>query len=288
MLCTAVIYHSPCRDGFGAAFVAWLWARNHKMNISFYPAHPKDKGPPAAVNDQHVLCVDVCWGPDEMRALAARNKTLLVLDHHESNATAMRSEPYAIFDMERSGVMMAWDHFFPTKPMPQWLRWIGLYDLGRWNAEPNVMNFCTAFNEPEVFSAWEKYMYDTSLVKEIVERGVAYAACDRMRVAQMTESAAYTGALRVGASVVPVRFINQTYPWTNEIGKALLADEQYRSTHVALIWSKRVGDPYSCSLRSADSGPDVAQIAQHFGGGGHPHAAAFRMTEAPETLLEKK
>ena len=40
-------------------------------------------------------------------------------------------------------------------------------------------------------------------------------------------------------------------------------------------------------LRSAPDGLDVAEIAEKFGGGGHKHAAGFRISEAV-TLIENK
>jgi hypothetical protein len=54
------------------------------------------------------------------------------------------------------------------------------------------------------------------------------------------------------------------------------------------IWSVKPDGRVSYSLRSSDGGPDVARIAQRFGGGGHKRAAGFIVDQIVHTPLLPK
>lgn len=67
--------------------------------------------------------------------------------------------------------------------------------------------------------------------------------------------------------------------YISQVGHAIL--EMYNDAEFAAI----VKLP-SVSLRSRDNGIDVGlEIAKHFGGGGHPHAAGFTLKHIPESML---
>lgn len=82
--------------------------------------------------------------------------------------------------------------------------------------------------------------------------------------------------------VTAIFVLNVPYPWISDVGDYVAQDPG----EVAVLWSKSVGEPFSVSLRSGALGPNVATLAQHFGGGGHPHAAAFRTNVLPEEFFE--
>jgi len=58
---------------------------------------------------------------------------------------------------------------------------------------------------------------------------------------------------------------------------------------IAVMWNKKYGEPFRYSMRShSEHGPDVSAIAKSFGGGGHPHAAAFSSEGCPMRYLLKR
>lgn len=52
-------------------------------------------------------------------------------------------------------------------------------------------------------------------------------------------------------------------------------DEVDGARVAACYWDTPEGRVFS--LRSTDTGPDVSEIAKAYGGGGHAHAAGFRV-----------
>src|SRR5260370_778130 len=115
-----VIYHSPCLDGFGAA-----WCFHHFFNrtndhnpVSFHPAVYGDE--PPDVSGCLVYIVDFSY-PLEVLEVMAREQAarIHILDHHKSfaeiaEAAGRISGVTVDLDMARSGAMLAWDHLFST------------------------------------------------------------------------------------------------------------------------------------------------------------------------------
>ena len=77
---------------------------------------------------------------------------------------------------------------------------------------------------------------------------------------------------------VSVRWLGKIHRAVNaplfisELGNALALQSR---SNIGIVWY-RTGKDVRVSLRGIGSA-DVAKIAHRFGGGGHPHAAAFRL-----------
>ncbi|HZS43404.1 MAG TPA: hypothetical protein VFA52_04435 [Candidatus Paceibacterota bacterium] len=103
-----IIYHNNCPDGFSAAYVA-------KMKYPEAELLPLDYGtepPYNRVSGRDVLVVDFSWRKREQnRKLAELSKSFLILDHHKTAQAELENEPYAVFDMNKSGVGITWDYF---------------------------------------------------------------------------------------------------------------------------------------------------------------------------------
>lgn len=280
---TTVVYHSPCNDGFGAAFVAWLFFRSRGLEPPRFVGARHQDAPPD-VTGERVLVVDISWPRATMEKMHAQADAMLILDHHKTAQAELADLEYAFFDMDRSGVVLSWGYFFsPDEPIPSFLYWIGLRDLWRHRAVPDADAFTTAFPGTPDFEVWNEYYKSVAKVRQCVEQGKQMLANKEVALNQMASNAV-EGEWRVmGHGVYPVRFINQGYPWTSDLGNHLVSGEH--SNKVAFLWSKKPGEPYSVSLRSAQNGPDVGVLAAAMNGGGHPHAAGFRVKENPEALI---
>src|SRR6478736_8978193 len=94
------IYHSPCYDGFTAAWVV----RQAFPDAKFIGANYGDE--PPDVRGKEVIVVDFSYPRDVLERMHEQAKSLLVLDHHKSAEKALEGLYYAKFDMSRSGAMM--------------------------------------------------------------------------------------------------------------------------------------------------------------------------------------
>ena len=75
----------------------------------------------------------------------------------------------------------------------------------------------------------------------------------------------------IGGIRVPVA--NLPYTLTSDAGHHMATADENKIG--VCYWDTPDGRVFS--LRSLDDGPDVSAIAKDYGGGGHAHAAGFRM-----------
>lgn len=271
-----VIYHAPCADGFGAAYVA-----HKKLGelAQYIGLHPKDPAPIEVVRGKRVLMVDLAWPLPDMLQMQECAQKLVVLDHHETNYKTLAQFEGAHFDMQKSGVMLAWEYFFPDVVMPNWLLYVGLRDIWKHKENPDADAFTTGMTTEYTIEAWGRYEYPPN-VDEAIERGRFSLDWKHKMVQTMAQKAAVI-PVRINGIFYKLFILNVGYPWISDVGDFVAQD----ADEVAVLWSKSVTEPISVSLRSAQCGPNVATLAEFFGGGGHAHAAAFRTTKLPEELF---
>jgi hypothetical protein len=194
--------------------------------------------------------------------------------------------------MERSGAMMAWQHFHPRTVPPLFMRYIQDRDLWRW-ALPHSREFSAALGSyPYDFDVWADLLFK---VDELIEEGKACLRLKRQQVEIMArrermlvfEMGGYgirprINVLRQGQDapnepwehVVPVA--NATV-FFSEVGERLC--ELHPEAPFAAYWFEAEDGAQQWGLRSR-GGFDVSIIAKAFGGGGHPAAAGFRIPAA--------
>jgi len=249
-----VLYHAECMDGFGAAWALWKRFPQARF-VPVKHGFPQPEG----LDKQHVVMVDFSYHRDEILALADRTASLQILDHHITAQSALADLPFAYFDMDRSGAVLAWE-WVHTQPVPWLLQYVQDKDLWRWQL-PNSREISAALaSYPFDFSTWEQFQFDTlkmegtgilrhenSLIDKLVQEAI------------MISLAGYT----VPAVHSPVL--------ASQIGERL-------ATHHAfgVIWHQKDGRRYF-SLRSKSGGISVSEIAAKYGGGGHTHAAGFSL-----------
>ena len=125
-------YHADCFDGIAAAWVCW------KFFGGEVDLQPIQYGDPIAIDKSRMTYIlDFSLKVDVIRAMDSHN--LVILDHHKTAAEDFMfnttKEDLAafkgiyVFDMNRSGAMMAWDYFFTTQPAPNSIKWVQDRDL---------------------------------------------------------------------------------------------------------------------------------------------------------------
>jgi hypothetical protein len=259
---TLCIYHGNCADGFGAA-----WAvRQAVPEAEFFAA--TYQAPPPDVTGKHVVMVDFSYKRPVLLDMASKAESILILDHHKSAVEDLVDLPTnvtAIFDMERSGAMMAWQHYFPDDPPPRLIEHIQDRDLWRF-ALPGTREIqANVFSYPYDFGVWDRLMAsDVELL-----RGEG-AAIERKHHKDIAELVRVTKRRMVIAGFdVPVA--NLPYTLSSDAGHLMAQDEPF----AACYWD--VPDGRVFSLRSSDAGQDVSAVAKTYGGGGHRNASGFKV-----------
>lgn len=261
-----VIYHKSCPDGFGAALALKVFfEREHQgEDVEFFAANHGDPVP--AVEDKHVYIVDFAYNRETTKKIHEQANTLIVVDHHKSAEEYLIGLPYCIFDMSRSGAMMAWQHFNPEQPVPKLIEYIQDKDIWTWQLPQSKEYSAGLALYPFDFERWKLLLNDNT-VPEVIEKGRVILQYET----QLLKRAIAKGVRMVYVAGHHVPILNSTI-LASEIGNELAIGHPFAVTYFDTA-DKRI-----FSLRSAKDGVDVSNVAKQFpGGGGHFHAAGFSL-----------
>lgn len=256
------IYHGNCLDGFGAAWVV----RQANPDAECIPAR---YGAPAPyVAGRTVYIVDFSYPRDVLLAMAAKAHRVVIIDHHKSAAEQLIDLPanvLTVFSMEQSGCMLAWKHFFPDQCAPPLLVHIQDQDLWQFEMPLTKTLMAALMSHPYDFMLWDRLMQDP--VHMLAKDGEAILRKHRKDLAELLPNAQ---RMTIGGHDVPA--INLPYQYASDAGEALSQGEPFAAVYIDEPDGRRF------SLRSSKAGMDVAAIASQYGGGGHEHAAGFKVT----------
>lgn len=272
-----VIYHKNCCDGQGAATAFYS---KHSM-AEFWPGVYNEVIPDVAGRD--VYLVDFSYPIDVIKTLLTVVRSLTIIDHHKTAIDELKDLDHPkftkIFDLNRSGAVLTWAWCWPDKPVPQMLMYIEDRDLWRftqrYTREVNAYLYSLDFD----LSAWYSFLRDPDFgraFEHIVKIGAALMRQDEKRTKSLVKNAR---KLVIGGLTVPA--VNTNGFHASEVGHELAKDQLFAATYFD------IKDGRVFSLRSsAESTIDVSAIAKEYGGGGHVHAAGFKVTFAQAQAFE--
>lgn len=285
---TVVVYHDPCMDGMAAAFAVKLAFPDAEL----VPAQYEKPLPFDKIEGKHAVFADISWPEYEMRKACLLAESVVILDHHESAIRKVGNitnhDPpenlYAVFDLERSGAGIAWDHFFNFSTRPAWISWVEDRDLWRFRFESTAPFNAFLRTVPKDFENYlwvHEQMKNESTGRRILAHGDEIRRLDRetVRVCAEQMEVAYWPLLQKR-----LRVVQAPSHLASEVGELLYRHE---SVDLAVVWDWREPDSLErkVSLRASKAaqarGVNCAKIAEQFGGGGHPGAAGFVCTRFP-------
>lgn len=261
------IYHGNCADGFTAAWSVYKRYPDAEFFAGFYGENPPD------IRGLDVVIVDFSYKRDVLIEMAKQAKSILILDHHKSAQAELHDLPdnvEAHFDMNRSGAMMAWQYFHPEKAPSDLIVHVQDRDLWQFKREQTKDFQANLFSYEYTFENWDMIndlCADDYKYNQFVHEGSAINRKHQKDVKELIAAASYEGEL--DGAFVP--FLNCSYFHSSEAGHIMA-----KGRHFAVCYYDK-GDERVFSLRSDENGADVSLIAAKFGGGGHKHAAGFRI-----------
>tara|TARA_R110000772_G_scaffold58539_1_gene132482 strand:- start:13147 stop:14007 length:861 start_codon:yes stop_codon:yes gene_type:complete len=261
------IYHANCADGFTAAWAVWRAHPDTEFHQGIYGAAPPD----CAGRD--VVMVDFSYSRPVLLEIAAVANSVLILDHHKSaegDLVDLPTNVTAIFDMERSGAMMAWHHYHPAVTPSDLVVHVQDRDLWQFKREQTRAFQANLFSFEYTFENWERVnaiCADDYRYQQFVAEGEAIERKHHKDVAELIRVA----GTRSNIAGFDVPTLNAPYFYSSDAGHIMGSGEPF----AACYWDTPDGRVFS--LRSDSSGEDVSVIAGQFGGGGHKHAAGFRL-----------
>lgn len=256
------IYHGNCADGFTSA---WVVRRALGEGVDFHPGVYQDA--PPDVTGRDVILTDFSYKRPVLEGIVERAASVLILDHHKTAQADLEGLPGAVtvFDLERAGSRITWDHFFPKEQPPQLLLHVEDRDLWRFALRKTREIQASVFAYEYRFDIWD-YLMKADL-EQLAREG---EAIERKHFKDIRELVGVvTREFEIGGHRVPVA--NLPYTLTSDAGHLLAKDKPFAGCY----WDTPKGRVFS--LRSTDDGLDVAEIAKLYGGGGHKHASGFRV-----------
>lgn len=270
---TVCIYHHNCADGFAAAWAIWKRWPMVEMVPGIYGQ------PVANLVNENIIMVDFSYKTEDMQCLLDAGNRILVLDHHKSAEKEL--EPFfaagqieGVFDMDKSGAVLAWEFAHPDVEIPTLLRHIQDRDL--WKFElPN-----TKFIQSALFSyeydmrVWDRMLSadDHEIIPTLVREG---AAIHRKHMKDIHELIPATlRSMNIGGHTVPV--CNLPYTMASDAAN-IMCDMDFDFLGGKPVFAACYYDTpgqRKFSLRSTN-GFDVSEVAALHGGGGHAAAAGF-------------
>lgn len=284
---TVIIHHANCPDGFGAAW--WLGRQMHHGHVK----HPGIYGEPPPLElctDADVWLVDFCYEADDLRRLADVARYVTILDHHQTATGYVDAAGYTmapdiaalvdlgqlgglnkvagVLDMNQSGVGLVAAYVqrqHGIRP-PRFLANLEDRDLWRFNLDDTNAVFAAVTARPYTEAAWDE-LADTPHDDLVTEGNAITRYRDRL-VEQIA-----TNGYDVVIAGHNARIVASPYAVGSDVAGILA-----RQTDSGLgAYYVDLGDRLRFGLRSTPEGPDVAKIAETWGGGGHKHASGFEL-----------
>ena len=312
-----IYYHADCIDGFGAAYAAW---RHFGDSATYRPIHHGESWLIDEVSGHQVFILDFSFPRPVLEEMARYAASVCQIDHHASARDGWATELIAgddssmaiyqhpelplkvLFDMEKSGARLAWEHFHPATPPSLAIRHIEDQDLWRFKIE-GTRAFCTALRlKPFDFGIWNELLTelenaDSDCYSSLLAEGNTIQGFLAVEIQHLADSNLVTAIAMRGDPIDPLQAIRHGTPivvegdlaWRRIDGLAINASALFaselgnllamRSETFGLIWQLGSDGLVKASLRARGQ-VDVAHLAATFGGGGHPNAAGFRMSLA--------
>ena len=264
-----VIYHGNCADGFGAA---WVFSRYGDREYDFHAGVYQDAPPDVEGRDVYLL--DFSYKRLVVEGIKERCNRLVLIDHHKTALDDLLPliQSGAIehhCSLQHSGAVLAWQwHMGTSADAPKMLRHIEDRDLWRFALPFTREIQACIFSHPYDFAVWDSLMNaGDAEIAAFIREGQAIERKHHKDVAELV--GVVTRNMEIGGHCVPVA--NLPYTLTSDAGHLLAKGAPF----AACYWDTPEGRVFS--LRSTNDGLDVSEIAKQYGGGGHVHAAGFRV-----------
>lgn len=262
-----IYYHKNCDDGFGGAWAAWL---KFGDSAQYTPiGHDDPLFDTASINsNDDIILIDISLSNRALHDLAPEANSITILDHHKTakdDFQNLESHPIsAVFDMEKSGAMLAWEYFHPNVAVPLLIQHIQDSDLWQFRLARTKQVMAGLRSHPRDFSTWSSLE-----THHLANDGDPILRSIEQQVMNLVERAEI---ITLAGHDIPV--VNSALHGS-EIGHTLLDHyPEYRFAAIFYVSKSKV----HWSLRSRGDF-DIGSVAKQFGGGGHPTAAGFTTNE---------
>jgi len=295
MLSKLVVYHANCPDGFASAFT--FWTKYQDNDIEYYEGVYGGKPPLELAKDKNVFVLDFSYQLEDMQDLQLASSSLVVLDHHETAERILkelqpRPQDYIHFDMKHSGAVLAYNYLFNESGqednIPFLYRFIEDRDLWRKQYPETDFIYKAVLSYPFDFGIWNSILDPlgdniSTLVKEgkAIDRYYQQAINNYVlpHAAMMYFAIEKRGETESDWKWEHVPIVNCNYCFSSDVLNTLAEGHPFAASYY-----RAKDGTHIFSIRSSKNGVAVNKIAEIYGGGGHVHAAGFRVRQLTDAV----
>jgi oligoribonuclease NrnB/cAMP/cGMP phosphodiesterase (DHH superfamily) len=273
-------------DGRAASYAAFRNFRGQAMasRTKFYEVQYNQPFPidlDTLTKDDHVYILDFSYDRVTLDRVYEKVGKLVIIDHHESALEQLRDRPYAIFDMNKSGAMLAWEYFFPNISPPMPFLFVDDFDMWRWKFTNHTAAFEAWLRYDRVgqdWDKWEKLCFDREALDNALVKGAVIVDINEGIIKRFIDN---PDSIMINNFFYDESCRKVVYAIYNDISilHSELAQAVYTKFEVDMTIGWRVkGKNVVFSIRSPDKERFSAKrFAEHYNGGGHPSAAGFSL-----------
>ncbi len=240
---------------------------------------------PEGLTDKEIYIVDFSFVRSTIEVLIAENKSVVVIDHHQTAEADVVAYPQNVFDNNHSGCVLAWQYFHPGTEVPELLYYIEDHDLWRFALTEN-REYNVALGQYEVsFEVWDALIEELKNENQkinFIAKGALIAKFEDKLIATIMKTRE-----RVLFEGNEVWAINAERIYRSILGNKLAElNEAEGNIAIGIVYYHSHGR-VNISLRSRGD-VDVAALAEKYGGGGHKRAAGIEVAsfaELPFTFI---
>lgn len=281
---TIHVLHHADSDGRFAGYAAWRKLRNDaKLSVTkFYEVQYGKPFPLDIENltkEDQVYIVDFSYSRAILDQVHEKVGKLMVLEHHETAQEELEGAPYAIFDMTKSGALLAWEYFFPDSEPPIVCLLVNDFDLWqkKYGDATSALEAWLRYDRVgQNWEKWENLCFHQPTFDKAMEKGGVVAKYNESIMASFIANPDNITLSSLFHEGIGKRI---RYAVFNGAGilHSELSEAVYKKFEVDLTISWRVkGKDVAFSIRSPNpEHVSAKEFAKTYGGGGHPASSGF-------------
>lgn len=271
------IYHSNCPDGFTAFMVLY---KHVGGNVKGIPAgYSKLPDVSDIAPESLVYILDYSVKRATLEALLLKSCNVILLDHHESTFRELKDYPahksfYNFSDQAFSGAMLTWRFLNgPEVAAPLLVEYVQDYDLWKfqrpWSEQINAAIQSYDFTVQSYEDLWSGIETSNGYDKLLLEGTAIERKLNKLSstIIASTKRWIVIGGHRVPIANAPYELASKT---ATNLSKLHKDEAPFAATYFDNSEGRRV-----FNLRTINDDIKVNEVAEFFGGGGHPKASAF-------------
>lgn len=258
-------YHADCIDGSASAAIL----KKKYPVIQLYPVKHDGTLPEIDVTGAILFIVDFSFKTEVMKNFKIQAKEVYWYDHHKTALPIQKELGWGIINLEESGASLTWKQEFPTLPLPPVIAYVKDKDLWQWKL-PHSREMSLLLKEYEDIhepakQAWQHLLHFSQQDCEALLSSAQVLAKSLKRRLKEASQKGFEVNFE-GHKTFALNWSQES----SEMGEYIYQELKYP---VALMFYYS-GKSWVFSLRSQTV--DVSELAQKYGGGGHPGASGFR------------